>query len=182
MNWHEGNKRSSSGMHHDGHTSCYCTCQRRENTLFRGFIFLGSPVNCKNCENWLPLKISGYTVYPFEIQAFPNNTEECEIYMYIVHTFLFSRFRTFLSMMATAVWTGSEPSGNTGPPSPAAFCTDEFFFGGIIIYIYTTVLSYSHWLFCVWIHNVKRKHHCTEQIPSHAVQQIATWPVSQRSE
>lgn len=37
--------------------------------------------------------------------------------------------------------------------------------------IYTTVLSCSHWLFCVWIHNVERKYlrcsslHCTNSFP-----------------
>ncbi len=71
-----------------------------------------------------------------------------------IHTFLFSRFRTFLSMMATAVWTGSEPSGNTGPPSPAAFCTDEFFFGGII---YLPLSCFVHTGYCVCGYSVGRK-------------------------
>ena len=60
MNWCELLDRSSSGMHHDGHTPCYRVCRRRENVhlgfLFRGFNFRGSPVNRENRENWLPRK------------------------------------------------------------------------------------------------------------------------------
>ena len=52
--------RSSSGMHHDGHTPCYRACRRCENIrlgfIFRGFNFRGSLVNLENRKNWLPRK------------------------------------------------------------------------------------------------------------------------------